>query len=135
MEKLWSQILVLCSMKMELCTQILALTIMEKLWSQILVLDLDLLVVLGLDLLVVLLLAYLCLGLSWLPGKKEVLSLRATSSVVKFPPLWCYFTYRGSNLPKCQNHRHIRRVDAGPGPLGRIGHALAVWPECEAKNP
>ena len=30
MEKLWSQILVLCSMKMELCTQILALSIMEK---------------------------------------------------------------------------------------------------------
>ena len=38
MEKLWSQILVLCSMKMELCTQILALPIMGKLWSQILVL-------------------------------------------------------------------------------------------------
>ena len=38
MEKLWSQILVLCSMKKELCTQILALPIMEKLWSQILVL-------------------------------------------------------------------------------------------------
>ena len=38
MEKLWSQILVLCCMKMELCTQILALTIMGKLWSQILVL-------------------------------------------------------------------------------------------------
>ena len=30
---------------------------------------------------------------------------------------------------------HIRRVDAAPGPLGRIGHALAVWPVCEAKNP
>ena len=38
MEKLWSQILVLCSMDKELCTQILALPIMEKLWLQILVL-------------------------------------------------------------------------------------------------
>ena len=36
MEKLWLQILVLCSMKMELCTQILALTIMEKLCTKML---------------------------------------------------------------------------------------------------
>ena len=42
---------------------------------------------------------------------------------------------RGQRAGMEPEHRHIRSVDAAPGPLGRIGHALAVWPVCEAKNP